>query len=188
VKTLADYIAWLKANPQSATFGTVSGTAPHFAGLLLAQAVGVKMELTPYKGGAQAVVDLMGGHLPATVTPVSEVQPYHAAGRIRILATMGPQRPAILPDVPTMAELGYPAISFQTWIGIFAPAATPAATVDRFNGALNKALAEPKVVESIGRLGMDPAITTPAQFGQMVKDDTEVYRKAVAITGFKAED
>lgn len=188
VRTLADYVAWVKANPQSATFGTVSGTAPHFAGLLFARAAGLHMELTPYKGGAQAVVDLMGGHLPATVTPVSEVQPYHAAGRIRILATMGPQRPAILPDVPTMMELGYPGISFQTWIGIFAPAGTPPAAVARVNAALNNVLAQPKVVTAIGKLGMDPAITTPEQFRQIVKDDLELYRKSVAITGFQAED
>jgi tripartite-type tricarboxylate transporter receptor subunit TctC len=188
VRTLADYVAWVKANPRLAMFGTVSGTAPHFAGLLFAQAAGLKLELAPYKGGAQAVVDLMGGHLPATVTPVSEVQPYQAAGRLRILATMGPQRPSILPDVPTMIELGYKDISFQTWLGIFAPAGTPSVEVTRFNAALNRVLAQPEVVERIGKLGMEPAITTLAQFGQIVQDDLALYGKSVAITGFKAED
>jgi tripartite-type tricarboxylate transporter receptor subunit TctC len=188
VRTLADYVAWAKTGPQPATFGTVSGTAPHFAGILFARAAGLNMELTPYKGGAQAVVDMMGGHLPATVTPVAEVLPYRADGRVRILATMGPQRPSVLPDVPTMMELGFKDISFQTWLGVFAPAGTPAPTVARLNTAMNHVLAQPKMVEGIAKLGMEPAITTPEQFRQIVKDDLALYGKSVAITGFKAED
>lgn len=188
VKTVADYVAWTKANPRMATFGTVSGTAPHFAGLLFAHAVGINLQLIPYKGGTPAVTDMMGGNLPATVTPVAEVQPFHAAGRVRTLATMGPQRPKVMPDVPTMMELGYKDVNFQTWIGILAPASTPADTVTRLNEALARVLAQKDIVANIEKLGMEPLSVSPDRFREIIRNDYELFRKSVEMTGFKPED
>jgi tripartite-type tricarboxylate transporter receptor subunit TctC len=188
VRSLADYVAWVKANPAMATFGTVSGTAPHFAGLVFSRAAGLNLRLAAYKGGAPAITDLIGGHLPATVTPVSEAQPYQAAGRIRILASMGPRRPKVLPDTPTMIELGYPDVNFQAWIGIFAPANLAPSTTAQLNGALARLMKTDDVLSGISKLGMEPEPVTPEAFAAILRAEHEQFRKSVAITGFKAED
>ena len=188
VKTLQNYVEWVKANPNLATFGTVSGTSPHFAGIEFSRAAHLDLKLTPYKGGNQAVMDLLGGHLPAVITPVSETQPYHASGKVRVLATMGSQRSNILPDVPTMTESGYPQIKFITWIGLFAPAGTPAEVVRKINDALGGVLADPGVVTAVAKLGMEPSPSTPDNFKNVIINDMAFYKKAVADVGFKAED
>lgn len=188
VRTVADYVAWVKANPQMATFGTVSGTAPHFVGLLFSRAAGLDLKLVPYKGGAQAMTDLMGGHIPVTVSAVSEAQAFHAEGRIRTLATFGPQRPKVLTEVPTMIELGYKELSFQTWIGIVAPVATPPSVVHRLSAATEQALKNELVIANVTKLGMEPGAVTPEQFTSIMKADLDMFRRSVEITGFKAED
>jgi len=188
VTTVSGYVAWVKANPQLATFGTVSGSAPHFAGLLLSEAAGMNLRLAPYKGGTAAVTDMLGGHIPATVTPISEVQPFHAAGRLRTLATFGARRSQLLPEVPTMTELGYTGMTFETWIGIFAPRGTPSAIVQQINAAMARTLGQDNVVASIGRLGMEPFAVTPERFGEILKRDLALYGKSVQMSGFKVED
>ena len=188
VRTLKEYGDWTRKNPQQATFGGVSGTAPHFAGIEYARAAGLDLQLTPYKGGNQAVMDVLGGHVPAVITPVAETQPYHASGKLRVLATMGAQRSKILPDVPTMAESGYPQINFQTWTGLLAPVGVPLGVIADLNAALKTTLADPNVVASIAKLGMEPAPDSPENFRQRMVADLAFYKKAVAQTGFKAED
>jgi len=188
VKTLADYVAWVKANPQLATFGTISGSAPHFAGLLLSKTAELNLSLTPYKGGTAAVTDMLGGHIPATVTPTSEVQPFHAAGRCRILATFGARRSTSLPEVPTMAELGYTGMTFETWFGIFAPRGTPNAIVQQVNAAMARILQQDEVVASIVKLGMEPLVVAPERFGEILQRDLALYGESIQMSGFKAED
>ena len=188
VKTLKEYGDWVKKNPLQATFGAVSGTAPHFAGIEYSRAAGLNLQLTPYKGGNQAVMDLLGGHVPAVITPVAETQPYHASGKLRVLATMGAQRSKILPDIRTMAESGYPQINFLTWTGLFAPAGANNAVVSENNTALKTVLADPNVAASIAKLGMEPTPASPEEFKRLIAADLAFYKKAVAETGFKAED
>src|SRR5690606_19947288 len=106
VKTIADFVKWVKADPKRGVFGAPPGSSQHFAGQLFGRSAGIGLSYVPYKGGAPAMPDLLGGHIPAIVSPVSEALPHHHAGKIRILAVTATKRAASLPDVPTMIELG----------------------------------------------------------------------------------
>lgn len=188
VKTIADFIEWARANPAKAVFGAPSGSSQHFAGQTFARTAKIKLEQIPYKGGAPAMTDLIGGHLPANVSPAAEALAHHQAGTIRILAVTGARRSRFLPDVPTMTELGYPNVLFQDWLGMFAPAGTPADIVGRMNAAAAAAVKSDAGSAGLGKLGMELDLATPEAFAQMVKADWERYRTVVQASGFKPED
>lgn len=188
VKSLKDYIAWVKADPARASFGAVQGTSPHFAGQFFANAAGLELQLIPYKGGAQAVTDLLGGHVPAVVTNLGEARPFVKDGALRMLALTSARRSAPAPDVPTMAEQGYPSVNFPGWAGLFAPARTAPALVERLNAEFTRMAEDPVVVEKIHSIGLEPDPISTAAFKALVESDLQNYRKAVALTGFKAND
>src|SRR5215207_7297570 len=121
VKTLADYVQWCKTNPDKASYGTTSaGATPHFAGVMLSNETKVQMNPVHYRGGAPAIQDVVGGHIPMSVNPISESMPLHQAGSLRILAVTGAKRSQFLPDVPTAKESGYDVV-VETWLGVFLP-------------------------------------------------------------------
>src|SRR5271154_4629937 len=125
VKTLADFIQWCKANPTKASYATTSaGATPHFTGVMLANEARIPMTPVHYRGGAPAIQDLVGGHVPASVNPVSEVSEFAKAGSRRILAVTGAKRSPFLPDVPTFKESGYNVV-VESLSGVFLPANTP---------------------------------------------------------------
>ncbi len=188
VKTIAEFIDWAKATPAKAVFGAPSGSSQHFAGQTFARAAGIKLEQVPYKGGAPAMQDLLGGHLASNVSPTAEALPHHQAGTIRILAVTGAKRSRFLPDVPTMQELGFKEVLFQDWLGMFAPLGTPAEIVSRMNAAAAAAVKSEAGSAGLGKLGMEPDIATPEAFAQMVRADWERYRGVVQASGFKPED
>jgi tripartite-type tricarboxylate transporter receptor subunit TctC len=188
VRTIPAFIEWARANPAKASFGAPSGSSQHFAGQTFARAAGIKLDQIPYKGGAPAMTDLIGGHLPVNVSPVAEALPHHQAGTIRILAVTGARRSRFLPEVPSMVELGYKDVLFQDWLGLFAPAGTPADVAARMNSAAAAALKSEAGVAGLGRLGMELDLATPEAFAQMVKADWEHYRRVVQASGFKPED
>jgi tripartite-type tricarboxylate transporter receptor subunit TctC len=188
VKTIPAFIEWARANPAKAVFGAPSGSSQHFAGQTFARAAKIRLEQIPYKGGAPAMTDLIGGHLPANVSPVAEALPHHQAGTIRILAVTGAKRSRFLPDVPSMTELGYPDVLFQDWLGMFAPAGTPAESVARMNAAAAAAVKTDAGLAGLGKLGMELDLAAPEAFAQMVKADWERYRTVVQASGFKPED
>ena len=188
VKAIADFIEWAKANPSKASFGAPSGSSQHFAGQTFARAAKIKLDQIPYKGGAPAMTDLIGGHIPVNVSPVAEALPHHRAGAIRILAVTGAKRSRFLPEVPTMTELGYPEVLFQDWLGLFAPAGTPPAVVARMNAAAAAAVKSESGLAGLGKLGMELDLAAPEAFAQMVKADWERYRTLVQLSGFKPED
>lgn len=188
VKTLADFVEWAKANPSKASFGAPSGSSQHFAGQTFARAAKIKLDQIPYKGGAPAMTDLVGGHLPVNVSPAAEALSHHRAGTIRILAVTGAKRSRFLPEVPTMAELGYPEVLFQDWLGLFAPAGTPAEVVARMNAAAAAAVKSENGLAGLGKLGMELDLASPEAFARMVKADWERYRTVVQASGFKPED
>ena len=188
VKTIADFIEWTKANPSRSSFGAPSGSSQHFAGQTFARAAKIKLDQIPYKGGAPAMTDLIGGHLAVNVSPVAEALPHHRAGTIRILAVTGAKRSRFLPEVPTMTELGYPEVLFQDWLGLFVPAGTPPAVVARMNAAAASAVKSESGLAGLGKLGMELDLTAPEAFAQMVKADWERYRTVVQLSGFKPED
>jgi tripartite-type tricarboxylate transporter receptor subunit TctC len=188
VKNLADFAQWCKANPGKASYGTTSaGGTPHFVGMMLANEAGVPMTAVHYRGGAPALQDLLGGHVPASINPVSESLPFARSGALRTLAVTGAQRSSFLPDVPTMTEAGY-RIVVDSWLGVFVPAKTPADIVNALSAAIAEAVKSAPMAESLAKIGNDPAFQTPAEFAAVVKADVARWAPVVKASGFVAED
>src|SRR5258706_233929 len=134
VKTLADYASWARANPDKASFASSgAGGSTHFFGVLLGQTLGVPLAQVSYKGAGPAILDVVGGHIPATVQPLGTLLAQAKAGRIEGLGMSARARSPGAPEVPTFAELGLPALTADAWFGVFAPAATPADTGKKLN-------------------------------------------------------
>ncbi len=162
VKTLADFVGWCKANPAKANYATTSaGATPHFTGVMLAREAGVAMTPVHYRGGAPAIEDLLGGHIPASVNPVSEVIAYAKSNSIRILAVTGAERSAFLPDVPTMKQAGYNVV-VESLTGVFLPAKTPDAIVGALSAAMRKATQSQTMIDSLAKFGTEPAFLSSA--------------------------
>ncbi|MFA7681103.1 MAG: tripartite tricarboxylate transporter substrate-binding protein [Pigmentiphaga sp.] len=157
-KTLADFLTWSEENPDKAFYGTPSaGSIQHFLGVSLAQNSGVKLEHIGYKGASEVTTALIGAQIPAAILNIGEMLQLEATGKVRILATFGPQRAPELPTVPTAIELGLKVPEAQGWGGIYAPANTPQARIDQLNAAIVKALHEPDLKERLNKMGMQPA-------------------------------
>jgi tripartite-type tricarboxylate transporter receptor subunit TctC len=188
VKSLADFIAWCKANPDKAIYATTSaGGTPHFVGMMLANAAGVKMTPVHYRGGAPAIQDIIAGHMPAGVNPVSESLPFARSGAIRVLAVTGSKRSPFLPDAPTMRESGYDVV-IDSWLGVFVPAKTPADVVNALSGALHDAIKSREMLDSLAKVGNEPTFQTPAEFAATVRADLERWGPVVKASGFVADD
>ncbi|MDP3083504.1 MAG: tripartite tricarboxylate transporter substrate-binding protein [Rubrivivax sp.] len=189
VKTVADFIRWVKANPDKANYGTPAlGSAPHFTGMMFERAAGVALKTIPYKGGAPLLQDLLGGQIPVAFNVVSEVLPHLKSGRLRALAVASPQRWAALPEVPTMVELGYKDIVVVEFLGWYAPAKTSPELVRKLNAAVQDALDSPAMQEVFTRIGLLPLRDTPEAFAAHVKREIERWGPLVKATGFTPED
>src|ERR1700704_2280922 len=168
VKTLAEFVAWCKANPGKASYGTTAaGGTPHFVGMMLASAAGVAMTPVHYRGGAPALQDLLGGHVPAGVNPISESLTVAKSGMVRILAVTGSRRSPFLPDVPTMIEQGFNVVN-DSWLGVIAPAKMPEDVVNSLSSAIAEAVKSPQMVENMAKIGNEPSFQTPVQFAATV--------------------
>jgi tripartite-type tricarboxylate transporter receptor subunit TctC len=188
VKTLAQYVDWCKANPSKAAYGTTSaGGTPHFVGLMLANEARVPMQAVHYRGGAPALQDLIGGHVPASVNPISESMTQAKAGTIRILAVTGAQRSSFLPDVPTMSEAGFNVV-VQSWLGVFVSSKTPPEIVNALSAAIGEAVRSPQMIENLSKVGNEPWFQTPPEFAATVKADVARWGPVVKASGFVAED
>jgi tripartite-type tricarboxylate transporter receptor subunit TctC len=188
IATLPEFVAWCKANPERSNFGTASGSGQHFAGVTFGRSAGIDFRLVPYKGGAPAVVDLLGGHISSTVSPLPEIIPQAAEGKLRILATTGAARSRFLPTVPTMTEYGFRDVVFQDWSGFLAPARTPAELVNRANAIISEYVRSDKGTEALAKLGTEADAQGVSEFTATVKTSWERYRDIVRSTGFTAED
>jgi tripartite-type tricarboxylate transporter receptor subunit TctC len=188
VKTLAEFVEWCKANPTKAAYATTSaGGTPHFVGMMLASAAGVAMTPVHYRGGAPALQDLIGGHVPASINPVSESMPFAKSGTIRTLAVTGAQRSPFLPDVPTMIASGYDVV-VNSWLGVFVPAKTPAEVVNALSAAIRDATKSREMVENLTKVGNEPDFQTPSGFDGIVRADIARWGPIVKASGFIAED
>jgi len=189
VKTVRDYVAWAKGDPKRAFYATTSaGGTPHFVGVMLARDSGAALSPVHYKGGAPALQDLMGGQIPVSINPVSELLPQLQGGKIRVLAVTSGERSKFLPDVPTMKEAGFPEIVLAPWLGFFAPARTPPDVVKRLANGIADATAFGDTQRSFIKMGMDPVAMTPVGFASVVKADLERWAPIVKASGFTAED
>ena len=188
VKTLKDFIAWCRANPGNANIAdTSAGATPHFTGVMLAHEAKVTMTPVHYRGGAPAMEDLIGGHVPASVNPVSEVMAFAKAGSIRALAVTGEKRTPFLPDVPTMTEQGFDVV-VESLPGVFLPAKTPAPVVAALNAAIRKATASQEVIDSLAKFGTEPASMSTAEYTAWIKKEIARWGPVVKASGFKALD
>jgi tripartite-type tricarboxylate transporter receptor subunit TctC len=189
VKTVGDFVAWCRANPKLASYGSPGeGTRPHFMAASLARSAGVPMTHVPYKGGPPIVQDLLAGQIAAALNVVSNVLPHVQAGRLRALATTAPKRSAVLPDVPTAREAGYPAMEGVEWFGLFVPIGTPNDVVSGLNTAVRGGLDFDAIRTSFAKQSFEPAGCTPAEFVQLIKSDREMWAATVAATGFTPLD
>jgi tripartite-type tricarboxylate transporter receptor subunit TctC len=188
VTTLAEFVQWCKANPAKSAYATTAaGGTPHFVGLMLANEAKVPMTPVHYRGGAPALQDLIGGHVPASINPISESMAQAKAGTIRILGVTGARRSSFLPDVPTMAEAGYNVV-VESWLGVFVPAKTPADVVNALSAAIGEAVKSPDMIENLAKVGNEPAFQAPAEFAATMQSDIARWGPVVKASGFVAED
>jgi tripartite-type tricarboxylate transporter receptor subunit TctC len=188
IRTLADFVQWCRANPGKANYATTAaGGTPHFVGVMLANAAATALTPVHYRGGAPALQDMLGGHVPASVNPITEALPHVRSGALRVLGVTGSRRSPFLPDVPTMREQGYDVV-VESWLGAFVPSRTPADTVRALNAAIGAAAKSAAMAESLAKVGNTPAFQTPEEFAATVKGDIERWRPVVKASGFVAEE
>lgn len=188
IKSFAEFVAWSKANPSKAFYGTSgAGSLQHFLGVSLAKRTGITLEHVGFKGGKEAVTALIGGHVNSIVMDIAEVIPMAQSGKLRVLATFGPQRESSLPGAPTIRELGFNDLETSGWAALYAPAKTPAAVVNKINAAVNKVLAMPDVEKKLLDLGMRPAGGTPQQLDKLAHIELERWRETVVNSKFVIE-
>jgi tripartite-type tricarboxylate transporter receptor subunit TctC len=188
-KTMKELVAWYKANPAKANFGSPApGSLPHFFGVMIAKGTGVELVHVPYNGGGPMMNALMGGEqLTAAIDTLVEQVELHRTGRVRILATSGATRSPLLPDVPTFAEAGLAGIEGTAWFGIYAPAKTPESTLRQLNAAINKALASAELRERLTKLGLEPAGGSAADLAARMAQDSARWAPIVKASGFRAD-
>jgi tripartite-type tricarboxylate transporter receptor subunit TctC len=188
VTTVPEFLAWCKANPGQANFGSpAAGSTPHFIGTLLGRSAGVDLKHVPYRGTQPAILDMIGGQLPAVSGPVGEFTQHVAAGKCRLIGTSGARRSKFAPGVATLTEQGLKDMAFNEWFGFYLPAGATSATVQNLNAALRNALAASDVIEGLAAMGLEAASSTPAELAAMLKADTERWGPLVKAIGFSAD-
>lgn len=189
VKTVADYVAWVKADPKRLVYGTpAAGATPHFTGAIFARSAGLDMTPVHYKGGAPGIQDLAAGQVPVFFGGISDGMALVQAGKVRALATTGTRRAALLPEVPTFGELGYKELVIEDGLGIYVPGKTPADTVNRLNVALQDALKAKDVQDAIRNWGFEVSGEGPREFTSRLERERARWGPIVQSTGFVALD
>ncbi|HLG48739.1 MAG TPA: tripartite tricarboxylate transporter substrate-binding protein [Reyranella sp.] len=189
VKSVADFVAWCRANPKHANYGSPGeGTRPHFMGASFAREAGLEMTHVPYKGGPPIVQDLLAGQIACSLTVVSNALSNVQSGQLRALAITAPKRSPILPNVPTIREAGYPAAEGVEFFELFVPAGTPENRIARLNAQVRAALDTDALKDGLAKQGFEPAPSTPAELRQLIESDISRWGAVVKQTGFKPID
>ncbi len=187
-RNIPDLVAYAKANPGKLAFGsTGAGGSLHLGGEMLKLMAGIDMTHIPYKGAAQALIDIMGGHLSMTFVSMAAVLPLAKSGKIQPLAVAALKRNTSLPDLPTMDSL-YPGFEVTASNSILAPAKTPAANITRINQAMAKSLSSPSVKDAFAKSGVEPVISTPEEFGAAMRVEVARWAKVVKAINFVQVD
>lgn len=188
VKTVREYLEWAKANPKDASYGSpAAGSTPHFIGALLGMNNNVELKHVPYRGSVPGVTDVVGGQIASMVTPHGDFVPNHKAGKLRILATSGKTRSPFVPEVPTFAEQGFPELTVEEWFGFYAPARTPANIVNAANAAINAAIKDKSVIDSLTVVGLIPYGGTAEDMARSQKLEFDRWGPLIKKIGFTAE-
>jgi tripartite-type tricarboxylate transporter receptor subunit TctC len=186
--TLPELIAYSKTQPGGLAYGTSgTGGTPHLAGELLRMRSGANLVHVPYKGGGQAIGDVVGGQIPLVYTAIATAQQYVKSGRLKAIGVSSGKRATALPDVPTFVEGGQAGFVVDSWVGILAPAKTPRPVVDRLQKEIAAVLAEPEVRSRYEVLGIEPVGNTPEQFTAQIKADLARWEPVVKQAGIKVE-
>lgn len=188
VQTVPEFLAWCKANPLQANFGSpAAGSSPHFIGALLGKAGNIDLRHVAFRGTQPAVLDMIGGQIAAVSGPSGEFAQQVAAGKCRLLSTSGPRRGKFTPNTPTLQEQGFKDLAFTEWFGFFLPAKASPDVVTRLNAGIRAALASQDVVDGLASLYLEPLPTSPAQLAGLLKTDTALWGPLVKAVGFTPE-
>jgi tripartite-type tricarboxylate transporter receptor subunit TctC len=185
--TISEFIAYAKANPGKISMASPGlGTPNHMAGELFKMMTGVDMQQVPYRSGAPAVADLVGGQEGIMFAVMADAIEYIRAGKLRALAVTTATRSEALPDIPTLAEF-LPGYEASYWAGIAAPKNTPVDIIEKLNKEINRALADPTIKRRLADLGASVFSGSPSDFGRIIADDTEKWAKVIRVAGIKVE-
>jgi tripartite-type tricarboxylate transporter receptor subunit TctC len=184
---LAGLVAWLKANPTKASYGTPgAGTTSHFVGVMFANSIGAALTHVPYKGGTPAISDLVGGHIPMLVNSLADMLEQHKSGNLHIVAATGPKRSELLPGVPTLREAGVD-VAVDIAIDVYGSGNIPPPAVTRMNAVLLEAIASADVRKRILAYGLLPAPSSAAELAQKQIEETKLWAAPIKASGFTGE-
>ncbi len=187
VKTFKDFLAWARANPEKANYGSpAAGSMPHLVAALASALSGVPMKHIPYRGSAPAIQDVVGGQIAAASTPLGEALQFARAGKLRMLAVSGNSPSKFAPEVPTYQQFGLP-ITMQEWYGLFLPAKAPSIIATRAAAHVQAALAQPDLRASMAQMGMDVESSSPQVLSDLLRADAEEWRRLIKQIGFTAD-
>jgi len=188
VRSVRDLVRLAKAAPGRLSYGSSGiGTPPHLAGELFCRSAGIEVVHVPYKGAAASLTDLMAGRVAFTIDSLAVDMPQIKAGRLRALAVTSRERLPEYPDLPTVAEAGVPRFEYVSWMGVAAPAGTPAPAIARIRDALVRALATPQAREWLKSQGAVPVGDTPEEFGRFIRTEYERWGALIRAAGIRAE-
>jgi len=186
--TLKDFVDYVRAHPGQLSYASPgSGSVGHLTMALFVARAGLKMEPVLYKGGGPAMADVVAGHVPCYFGNLNELIPHSGTGKVKLFAVSGSTRAPQLPNVPTVAEQGYPGFRTVTWNGYVAPASTPREIIDRLAREIGAACKDAAFVGRLNKIGVDPVCSTPAEFSQAVRDDLALWKEAVQAAGMKTQ-
>ena len=187
-KNLQEVIALARAKPAAISFGTAAvGSIGHLSGELLNHLAGVTMQHVPYKGGGQAVIDVLAGQIPMVIIGMTAVTPHVRSGRLRPIATTGAKRSFAFPDVPTVAEQGFPGFSADAWYGILSTGGTPRPIIDKLHGEVVRIMKLPEAKDRMANVGFEIVASTPEEFAKLIREEIPKWTKIVREAGIRAE-
>lgn len=189
VKTAKEYMAWVKSSAKDRSFGTAgAGGHTHFSGLQLGKAIGVELQVIPYRGNGPLVTDLLGGQVPAGVMTAGDILPHQKTGKVRVIGVFGAQRSPMLPDVPTFKEQGINIDTGDAWTGMWAPANAPKDKLAQMQNALKYALALPEVRETLAnKATLNPDFRPAEEMDRLLRKELAYWGPVIKATGFTPE-
>ena len=187
VRTMAEFVAHTRSHPATVNFAATQGTAAMLVAERFKQLSGADVLIVPYKGGAAALPDFLGGRIQVLNPTPSTSLPLIREGKMRPLMITSPARSADLPDVPTAREAGLPELTLEFWAGVMAPARTPSDIVGRINGAINDTLRSPEMKDAMSKIGFDSKIGSPQDYARFIAEETPRWTGIAKAVGVKAE-
>jgi tripartite-type tricarboxylate transporter receptor subunit TctC len=186
IKTVKDFVAYGKANPGKLNFASVGiGSAVHMSAERFRVSAGYEAVHIPFKGGAEALSEVIAGRVDYYFCPIATALPHIRAGKLLALAVSSKTRAPQLPDVPTTLEAGFPDSDYTLWVGILGPVGTPKPAIDKLNADMKKALASPSLKEKLDKIGVQSTPMAPEEFGKLIKDEITTYGAFVKKAGLK---